>query len=147
MKSFRSVQATFADIERLLSQKYAPFRCNPLEEVAGILTEARHYSWVGIYLGVGKNSSSALLEAGHHPAQVAVPNTVRKILVAMKIAGRELGYLSVESDRENAFGAEERVLLERVAGLLARFLVGNGKYLMLKATKPEPPLKAAAARR
>ena len=51
----------------------------------------------------------------------------------MRLASRELGVLSVESDRENAFGAEDRVFLEAVANLLARFLVGNGKYLVRRA--------------
>ncbi|MCU1299863.1 MAG: hypothetical protein JWQ87_147, partial [Candidatus Sulfotelmatobacter sp.] len=56
-----------------------------------------------------------------------------------------IGFLNVESNRENAFGGDERVLLERVAGLLAKFLVGPGKYLIRKAAEPEPPPKAAAA--
>ncbi len=51
----------------------------------------------------------------------------------MKLASRELGVLSVESDRENGFGAEDRVLLEAVADTLARFLTGRGKYLVRKA--------------
>jgi hypothetical protein len=63
----------------------------------------------------------------------------------MKIAGREVGFLSVESNRENSFGSEDRVLLERVAELLARFLTGRGKYLVRKAAKPRPIPKAAAA--
>jgi hypothetical protein len=53
--------------------------------------------------------------------------------VSMKLAGRELGVLDVESDRENAFGPEDRVLLEDVATTLARFLTGRGKYVVRKA--------------
>jgi hypothetical protein len=41
--------------------------------------------------------------------------------------------LSVESDHENAFGAEDQVLLEAVADALARFLAGRGKYLVRRA--------------
>lgn len=112
-----------------------------------MLVEGRHYSWVGIYLTIDRDHSSALLEDGHpsHPGQVAVPGTCKKILVSMKVAGRELGHLSVESDRENAFGSDDRVLLERAAGLLARFLAGPGRYLVLRAAKPAPVPKAAAA--
>lgn len=145
MKSYRSSRPLLAEIEDVLASNRPSFHHSPLERVTQILSEGRHYSWVGIYLTFDEKASSPLLESGHHPAQVAVPGTVRKILVAMKIAGRDLGYLSVESDREAAFGAEERVLLERVAGLLARFLAGPGKYLMLKANKPSPRPKAAAA--
>src|SRR5215468_3618067 len=141
MKSYGSSRTLLAEIEDVLASNRPSFHHSPLERVTQILSEGRHYSWVGIYLTLG----SPLLESGYHPAQVAVPGTVRKILVAMKIAGRDLGYLSVESDREAAFGAEERVLLERTASLLARFLAGPGKYLMLKANKPSPRPKAAAA--
>lgn len=55
------------------------------------------------------------------------------MLISMKLASRELGLLSVESDREDGFGAEDRVLLEAVAEVLARFLTGRGKYLARKA--------------
>jgi hypothetical protein len=78
-------------------------------------------------------------------AQVAASGTRKKILVEMKIAGREIGFLNVESDRENSFGSEDRVLLERVAGLLGRFLTGAGKYLVRKAVRPSQVPKAAAA--
>ena len=64
---------------------------------------------------------------------MALAETRSKILISMKLASRELGVLSVESDREGAFGAEDRVLLEGVADSLARFLTGRGKYLARKA--------------
>ena len=96
-------------------------------------------------MSLDKHSSSPLLETAVHPAHVAVPGTRKKVLVAMKIAGREIGFLNVESERENALGPEDRVLLESVADLLARFLTGPGKYLVLKAAKSVPSPKAAAA--
>jgi outer membrane protein assembly factor BamA len=147
VKSYRSTRSLLAEIEGALDSNRPSFHHSPLEDVATLLVEGRYYSWVGIYLSVDSNRSSALLENAHpaHPGQVAVASTLKKILVTMKIAGREIGYLNVESDRENAFGSEERVLLERVAGLLARFLTGPGKYLVRKAEKPSPVPKAAAA--
>lgn len=146
MRSYRSTRSLLAEIEGALATNHPSFHHSPLEDVAAVLLEGRHYSWVGIYLSVDSRSS-ALLENAHpaHPGQVAVASTLKKILVTMKVAGREIGYLNVESDRENAFGSEERVLLERVAGLLARFLTGPGKYLVRKAAKPSPVPKAAAA--
>lgn len=144
MKPYQPTQKILADIEALLSRNRPSFHSSPLEEIAELLASGRHYSWVGVYLTVEK-SCSPLLESSVHPAHVAVPGTIKKIVVSIKIAGRELGFLNVESDRENAFGAEDRVLLERVAGLLARFLSGPGKYLVLKARKPGPAPKAAAA--
>jgi GAF domain-containing protein len=101
---------------------------------------------VGIYLSSDRKSSSELRETAH-PAQVAVPETRKKIVVSIRIAGRELGSLGVESDREHSFGSDDRVLLEQVAGLLARFLTGKGKYLVRKALQSAPVAtpKAAAA--
>lgn len=146
MKSYRSTRGVAAEIERALAGKPS-FHHSALEAVADLLIAGRHYSWVGVYLTIDNQHSSALLEDSHpaHPGQLAVAGTRKKMVISMKIAGRELGHLAVESDRENAFGAEERVLLERVAGMLARFLVGPGKYLALRAAKPGPVPKAAAA--
>ena len=147
MKSYRSTRLLLADIERALASHRPSFNHSPLEDVAGLLCEGRHYSWAGIYLTLDSNSSPALLQDASdlHPAQLATPGTRKKILVAMRVAGREVGFLNVESDRESAFGTEDRVLLERVATLLARFLTGPGKYLVRKAAKPSPVPRAAAA--
>ena len=146
MKSYRPTSAVLQETERLLAGRPS-FHHSPLEDLADVLTSGRHYSWVGIYLTVDKKTSSALQESGSHPAQVAMPGTVEKIVVSIKIAGRELGFLAVESERQHTFGAEDRVLLERVAGLLARFLTGRGKYLLLKARNGDMTHKAAAASR
>jgi len=68
---------------------------------------------MGIYLAVGKNAPQQLLDGGRdsHPGRMEMPETRTKILISMKLGGREVGVLDVESDRENAFGAEDRVLL------------------------------------
>ena len=147
MKSYRSARCIISEIQRTLARSRPTFHHSPLEDVAELLVEGRHYSWVGIYLTVDSSHGSTLWENTYaaHPGQLALPGTRKKILVSMKLAGREIGHLNVESDRENAFGSEERVLLERVAGLLARFLAGPGKYLVLRTAKGEPTPKAAAA--
>ena len=145
MKTYLPTREVLSSIETLLSTNRPSFRHSPLEDVAELLTAGRHYSWVGIYLSLDKKSWSPLQEMGVHPAHVAVAGTVKKIVVSIKIAGREIGFLNVESDREASFGADDRVLLERVAGLLARFLTGAGKYLVRRAAMPGPAKKAATA--
>jgi putative methionine-R-sulfoxide reductase with GAF domain len=149
LRTYRSTRNLLADVKKVLADNRPSFHHSPLEEIAGLLCEGRHYSWVGIYLTLDEKSSSALLEeALIKPNQVAMHGTRKKIVVAMRVGGRELGFLNVESDRESAFGSEDRVLLDRVAGLLARFLAGpRGKYLVLKAAKVSPadaPRAAAA---
>ncbi len=145
MKPYLPARTLLTQIEQALAEHRPSFRHSPLEKVAGLLADGRHYGWVGIYLTLDSKSSPALLENVVHPAQFASASTRKKVIVSMKIAGREVGFLNVESDRENAFGSEERVLLERVAGMLAKFLVGPGRYLVRKAVEPEPTPKAAAA--
>ncbi len=63
--------------------------------------------------------------------------TKSEIVVPIKIASRTLGVIDVESDKANAFGSEDRVLLERVATLLAKFLTSKGKYLVRKAREAD----------
>jgi putative methionine-R-sulfoxide reductase with GAF domain len=146
LKSYRSAQSIVADIERTLADNRPSFHHSPLEYVVKLLIEGRHYSWVGIYLSANRKSSPELRETAH-PAHVAVPETRKKIVVSIRIAGRELGSLGVESDREHSFGSVDRVLLEQVAGLLARFLTSKGKYLVRRALESAAAAtpKAAAA--
>jgi len=136
VKPYRPTKTVLADIRRILRHNRPSFHHSPLEEVAGLLCEGRHYTWAGIYLTLDQKSSPALLQevAEPQPGQLAMAGTRRKIVITIKIAGRERGFLNVESDCESAFGSEDRVLLDRVAGLLARFLSGRGKYLVRKAT-------------
>jgi hypothetical protein len=103
-----------------------------LEDVIDLLCRGRHYAWAGIFLAIADGATQPAMAAGHLD-EVTLPETRSKILVTMKLASRELGVLSVESDRVNAFGAQDRVLLEAVADALARFLAGNGKYLVRRA--------------
>src|SRR5207244_7855770 len=125
------------NVDRLMTKKHPSFNDSPLEKVDGLLAEERNYGWVGIYLRLEKQPAMPRLPNAAHPARFEASGTRKKVIVAMKIAGREIGFLNVESNRENAFGGDERVLLERVAGLLAKFLTGPGKYLVRKAGEPE----------
>lgn len=134
MKVYLSTRQLLADVERVLAASPPSFHHSPLEDVIELLCHGRHYAWVGIYLAVGTDAAQHSLGAGSDKLdQVKLPETRSKILISMKLASRELGVLSVESDRENAFGTEDRVLLESVADAIARFLSGRGKYLARKA--------------
>jgi GAF domain-containing protein len=135
LKVYRPARELLSEIGRRLAAKNPLSHKSPLEDVAELLACGRHYSWVGIYLAVAGDSTQQLLGARGEPqpAQMARPETRSKLLVSMKLAGRELGVLDVESDREHAFGSEDRVLLENVADLLARFLTGRGEYLVRHA--------------
>lgn len=154
MKTYRAPRQLLAEVNRLLAAKPSVRRF-PLEEVIELLCSGRHYAWMGIYLATEDRNPLAASD----PHQLATPEARSKILVSMKLAGRELGVLAVESDRENAFGSEDRVLLENLATTLARFLAGRGKYLVRKArenaaavaqsTSPgrKPQSETAAAKR
>ncbi|MGB8770052.1 MAG: GAF domain-containing protein [Candidatus Korobacteraceae bacterium] len=66
-----------------------------------------------------------------------------EIVVPICIGGRTLGVIDVESDRPNNFGSADRVLLEGVATMLARFLTGRGKILVRHAREREDALPQA----
>ena len=70
--------------------------------------------------------------------------TKSEIVVPIKIVGRTLGVIDVESDRVNAFGSDDRVLLQDVARDLARFLTSRGKYLV-RAARRRQELTAPAS--
>jgi hypothetical protein len=134
LKVYRPTRQLLADVECLLAASQPSAHHSPLDDVIDLLCRGRHYAWGGIFLAVGEHTPQQPLGAGGDaPGEVALPETRSKILVSMKLASRELGVLSVESDRENGFGADDRVLLEAVADVLARFLAGGGKYLARKA--------------
>src|SRR5258708_30001105 len=134
LKAFRSTRRLLADIEGVLAASQPCFHHSPLEDVIELLCRGRHYAWVGIYLAVGPGTAPHSLSAGRdNPDQGALPESRSKIFISMKLASRELGILSVDSDDQYAFAVEDRVLLEAVAHALARFLAGRGKYLARRA--------------
>ena len=71
--------------------------------------------------------------------------TKSEIVVPIKISSRVLGVIDVESDRVNAFGHKDRVLLKEVGKRLARFLSVRGRYLVRRAA--EESTKAGAQKR
>jgi len=134
LKAYRSTRQLLADVECLLAASQPSAHHSPLEDVIDLLCRGRHYAWMGIFLTVGEATPPQPVGTGDDtPHQVALPETRSKILISIKLASRELGVLSAESDRENGFGAQDRVLLEGVADVLARFLTGRGRYLARKA--------------
>ncbi len=78
--------------------------------------------------------------------------TKSELVVPIKIAGRVLGVIDVESDRPNAFGPRDQILLKDVARRLARFLTSTGKRYVRKAKEAataeeaEPAAQAERAR-
>ena len=66
-----------------------------------------------------------------------------EIVVPIRIGGRTLGVIDVESDRPNSFGSQDRVLLQGVAAMLARFLTARGKVLVRHARERQEALPQA----
>lgn len=123
------------EIKVTLANHQPAFHQSPLDRVIESLSRGRHYPWVGIYLTTQDHGPQQVLgESGQvHPAQISVSSTHSKVLVSIRLAGHEFGVLGVETDQERRFGIQDRVLLENVATLLARYLTGPGKYLVRRA--------------
>ncbi len=133
MKRYSPTHELLGSIERILSFNHPSFHGSPLDKIVELLYQGRHYSWTGIYVAVGEDRASDVAPSNPQAGQIALTETRSKILVSMKLSGREYGILAVESERE-AFRPEDRVFLENVAHLLARFLAGTGRYLVRKAS-------------
>jgi putative methionine-R-sulfoxide reductase with GAF domain len=75
------------------------------------------------------------------------PEIKSEIVLPIKLGVRILGVMDVESDRLNAFGSQERALLEQVSELLARYLTSDqGKRLLRKAREKSLALEAETPR-
>lgn len=73
-------------------------------------------------------------DVSHDPQYVAVfAETRSELVMPIKISAHVSGVIDVESDRLNAFSFQDRVLLHKIATVLARFLATRGKYLVMKA--------------
>lgn len=134
LKTYQTPDAVLAEIEAILAGPTVPHE-SPLDRVVSVISYGRHCPWVGIYLTTTTNGTHPLVSAGGevHPGQIVAATAQSKVLVSIKLGSHEFGILGVETDRQHGFGMEDRVLLERVATMLARFLGGRGKYLVRKA--------------
>jgi hypothetical protein len=139
MKKYKSTADLLAEIENVFESDRPCAHRSPLEAVVGLLQAGRHYGWTGIYIAVDSDTRAAQI-----PTKIELAETRSKILVSMKLSGREYGVLSVESERK-VFRPEDRVFLERVAHSGARFLAGPGKYLVRKARRGAQTEKSHAA--
>jgi putative methionine-R-sulfoxide reductase with GAF domain len=133
LKTYRPARELLGQIEELLaSREPQTTRRSPLDEVIRLLSEGRHYAWVGIYLAVGDRKPKSLLGKGdaaqesHHKPGAKSP----KLLLPIKIGAHEVGAIEVESAHPFAIANQDRVLIEKVAQALARYLTGNGKWVV-----------------
>lgn len=124
MRRYRSNREILAEVDRVLAATPAQWRNSPLDEVTGILSRGRHYSWVGIYLRTGQaDTAEDLLGTGG-------------LLAPIRIGARVLGAIEVTGAHNPRADA---LLLKEVARRLARFLSGNGKWLLRKVREAAPP--------
>ncbi len=127
-KPYRSPREVVGEVERVLAARYEPQGPSPLDEVVTLLQEGRHYRWSAIYLNVNgrtvREASAGTATERAGGAEFSVP---------IRMATRSLGRVDAGADHAGEFSGEDKVLLKEVAGLLARFLTGKGKYLVRRA--------------
>jgi L-methionine (R)-S-oxide reductase len=69
-----------------------------------------------------------------------------EMVTPIRIGRHTLGVIDVESDRPRNFGSADRILLEEVASMLARFLTSKGKLLVRHAREAaQVPNRAKSA--
>ena len=177
MKTYSLPRQLLAELDAVLALK-PDRRHSPLEAVANLLYEGRHYFWIGIYLRVEERLERQAFRGPEAPCHSfalnqgnvgttglrgvtkVVPDvstdstysacfreTRSELVVPIKLSTRVLGVIDIESDQLNAFGREDRVLIETVAKRLARFLAWRGHYLLWRArrVKETPSVQSANA--
>jgi hypothetical protein len=121
LKRYQATSEVFAQIERALAQvRPHPGDATPLAQVAAALVDGRHYEAAEIYLAV---------DAGARPQRHATVDGATWTF-SIRVTTREIGVLAVTG---KSLSGADRVLLARVAKLLARFLTSRGKYLVRAA--------------
>jgi hypothetical protein len=137
VKTYRTARDLEASIEKALARP-ASFQNTSLDEVATILSEGRHYSWVGIYLVAGQRPK---------PGSPAAKRTSRtapqtQAVIPVGLGQHDYGALEVQSEKGKPLTGADRILLKQVAGRLAKYLHGPGAYLVRKAREAaaeQPP--------
>ncbi len=138
MKRYRSPREVLAEVEKVLATRpsiSAPLAV--LEQTAELLYRGRNYSWIGIYLSAGEQMARQAVR-GAEP-DPGLPQALSKFAAPIKIVGRTLGVIEVESDREHAFGRVDRVLLQQVAARLGRYLPTRGKHILRRLREQVQP--------
>jgi putative methionine-R-sulfoxide reductase with GAF domain len=139
-----------AEVEKLLTAR--PRISSPasaLDETADALFHARHYSWIGIYLKAGERMSRQAMR-GPGPSRPDLlrnqdsPRAHSTIVIPIHAGQRTLGVLEAASDREYAFGREERRLLTQVAARLGRYLATTGKPILRRLREESPAVEPDA---
>lgn len=127
MKTYRTPQELETRIETALARKAGP-KNTPLDEVAEILGDGRHYSWIGIYLVAGE-----IQKPGASAAKTAVRAVQRHAVIPVALGQHVYGAIEVQSEKGKALTGHDRILLKRVAERVAKYLHGPGAWLVRKA--------------
>ncbi|HET7751839.1 MAG TPA: hypothetical protein VFK81_20770 [Terriglobales bacterium] len=135
MKTYRTPRDLEARIEAALARKAGPHN-TPLDEVAEILGDGRHYSWIGIYLVAGEIS-----KPGPSRAKTGARAAQTHAVIPVALGQHVYGAMEVQSEKGRTLTGKDRILLKQVAERLAKYLHGPGAWLVRKAREAaaEPP--------
>lgn len=139
MKTYRTPHDLQAMIEGVLQRRAISPTAAPLDEVAAILCEGRHYSWIGIYLVVAPSAGP------RKKTSPAAPES--RVVVPIKLGQHVFGAIEVRGEDGKTLAGEDRILLKRVATRLAKYLHGPGAYLVRKAREAAAQQPQAAEMR
>ena len=140
---YHSIQNVLSAIRKVLVVGRVRSRVDAgevLEQVADLLCTGRNYRWVEIYLTAGERTSTSEITEADPDNFTAVTFKFR-----IRIANHTLGVIVIEPFKAEFAGSKERVLMEQVAKLLARYLtLDRGKGLLRKARENSRATAAAA---
>ena len=126
MKTYRTARELQAQIEQVLLRRPKPTSA-PLDEVARILSDGRHYAWIGIYLVAGQRPASGKAVAS------SLVQAKSRTVIPVRLGQHEFGAIEVQAESGKTLSGKERILLKQVAVRLDKFLHGPGACLVRKA--------------
>jgi len=129
VKTYLSPRDVVAQIEKLIAtEKPSPRPPSVLARILKVLCEGRHYERAGIFLAVNGRE----VPRAFGGSQAAAGELRPELVVPIKIATYSIGSLRVQPAPGRGLSSQERILLHKVAQILARYLSGKGKYLVRK---------------
>ena len=138
-KRRQSANATLLCVKEKLAQAGNSKPADVLDETVAAIAEGRGYRWAGIYVtinrvGVCQASTGPAPATQQASSPAAVIGGVRsEVVVPIKLGARTLGLIVAETGK--AAANQERVLLQRVARLVARYFTTARSKQLLRQTR------------
>lgn len=123
---YQSVHTVLTAIEEKLASARSSGPAEVLDAIVAALANGRGYAWVSIYLAAAElGVCQASSGSNPAPASMKLASVNSEIAVPIRLGVRTLGLIIAETGRPANNARQERVLLQQVAKLMAKYLTSD----------------------